>query len=80
MKQTEITKSQVFSGSGKQNQKKKIKATRVILKETKEISGSGLERNGSDDKLVVESRKSCSDEWSHPEYPLHAIQNTHKNQ
>ena len=32
--------------------------------------GPGLERHGSDDNLVVQSSKSSSNEWSHPENPL----------
>lgn len=44
---------------------------RVILKEIKEILGFGFERNGLDDKLVVESCKSCFDEWFYLEYLLY---------
>lgn len=35
-------------------------------------SGPGLERNGSDDNLVVQCCKCCSNEGSDPEDPLKA--------
>lgn len=37
-------------------------------------SSSGLERDSSDDYLVVQSSKSSSNEGSNPENPLHNIE------
>lgn len=36
----------------------------------KEALGLGLERNGSDDYLMVQSSKSSTNEWTNPEDPL----------